>query len=88
MMGLATGVPKYKGYQKDVINILLKAPGKEKLRTVLERIYSNTRITSRYMAIPDFTPEQKDPNDENFFPDDGSFAIPIQNRLEKFKEGR
>lgn len=86
MMGLATGVPKYKGLQKDVVNILLKMPGKAEKRSILEKIYANTRITSRYMAIPDFTPDQKEPNDDNFFPDDGSFAVPIQNRLDKFRE--
>eukprot|EP01034_Spumella_vulgaris_P024137 gene24137-30447_t len=86
MIGLATGNPKYKVTQKDALKVAQKAPGCEGIRNVLDRIYSNTRITSRYMAIPDFTPEQKDPNDDNFYPEDGTFSIPIQNRLDKFKE--
>lgn len=86
MLGLATGNPKYKVSQKDAVKVALKAPGCESIRNVLERIYSNTRITSRYMAIPDYTPEQRDPKDEFFFPEDGTYSVPIQERLVKFKE--
>jgi alpha-pyrone synthase len=86
MIGLATGNPKYKVSQKDALKVAQKAPGCEGIRNVLDRIYSNTRISSRYMAIPDFTPAQKDPNDDNFYPEDGTFSVPIQNRLDKFKE--
>jgi alpha-pyrone synthase len=85
MMGLATGNPKYRVSQKDAVKVALKAPGCEGIRNVLERIYSNTRITNRYMAIPDYTPEQRDPKDEFFFPDN-SYSVPVQERLVKFKE--
>jgi len=86
MLGLATGNPKYKVTQKDALKVAMAAPGCEKIRSVLERIYSNTRISSRYMAIPDFTPADKDPNDDYFYPE-GSYSVPVQSRLEKFKEG-
>ena len=69
------------------MKVALAARGCEKIRSVLERIYSNTRISYRYMAIPDFTPQDKDPDDDFFYPEDGSFSVPVQNRLEKFKEG-
>jgi hypothetical protein len=86
MLGLATGNPKYKVSQKDALKIAMRAPGCEKIRNVLERIYSNTRISNRFMAIPDFTPEQRDPDDDLFYPED-SFSVPVQDRLDKFKEG-
>jgi alpha-pyrone synthase len=86
MIGLATGNPKYKVTQKDAVKIAMQAKGCESMRGVMERIYGNTRITTRHMAIPDFTPEQRDPNDPLFYKGDGTYAIPIQERLNKFKE--
>jgi alpha-pyrone synthase len=86
MLGMATGNPKYKVTQKEALQIAMKAPGCASMRNVLDRVYTNSRITSRYMAIPDFTPEQKDKNDELFFPADGSYSLPVQVRLDKFKE--
>lgn len=86
MMGLATGNPKYRVTQKDALKVAQRAPGCEGIRNVLDRIYSNTRITYRHMSIPDFTPEQRDPADDLFYPEDGTFSVPIQNRLDKFKE--
>lgn len=85
MMGLATGNPKYKVSQKDAVKVALKAPGCENIRNVLERIYGNTRISNRYMAIPDYTPDQKDEKDDFFFPEN-SYSVPVQERLVKFKE--
>ena len=52
MLGLATGNPKYRVSQTDAVKIALAAKGCENLRGVLERIYGNTRISHRYMAIP------------------------------------
>ena len=86
MVGLATGNPKYRVTQKDALKVAMAAPGCEKIRSVLERIYSNTRISNRYMAIPDFTPDDKVPDDDFFYPA-GSYSVPVQDRLEKFKEG-
>jgi alpha-pyrone synthase len=54
--------------------------------TYLENFYSNTRIATRYLAIPDFCPEQKEDGDENFFLGDGTFSIPIEVRLNKYRE--
>lgn len=86
MLGLATGNPKYKVTQKDAVKVALKAPGCEGIRNVLERIYMNTRITTRHMSIPDFTPDQRDPKDELFYPEDGTYGVPIQERQAKYKE--
>ena len=86
MIGMATGNPKYRVHQKDALKLVQNAEGYKCIRDYLERIYSNTRITYRHMAIPDFTPEQRDPKDEFFYPGDGTYAIPVQKRLDKFKE--
>ena len=67
MLGMATGNPKYKVTQKEALAIAMDAPACANLRNVLERVYSNSRISTRYMAIPDFTPTQKQDGDENFF---------------------
>jgi alpha-pyrone synthase len=85
MLGMATGNPKYKVSQKDALKVALRAPECDGIKNILERVYSNSRITYRYMAIPDFTPEQNTDNDELFFPED-SFSVPIQQRMEKYKE--
>lgn len=86
MVGMATGNPKYRVHQKDAVQIALKAPGCSNISGVLERVYGNTRISWRHMAIPDFSkPEDRDPNDELFFTDP-SFSQPVQIRLNKFKE--
>eukprot|EP01038_Epipyxis_sp_PR26KG_P015767 gene15767-21352_t len=86
MIGLATGNPKYKVSQKDAVKIAMAAPGCEGISNVLERIYANSKISYRYMAIPDFTPSQRDPDDELFYPADGTYSVPVQVRLNKFKE--
>ena len=86
MLGLATGNPKYKVTQKEALQIALKAPGCASIRNVLDRVYTNSRITSRYMAVPDFTPDQNKDDDEMFFPADGSFSLPVQVRQDKYKE--
>jgi predicted naringenin-chalcone synthase len=52
MLGLATGNPKYRVSQKDAVKVAMQAKGCENIRGVMERIYGNTRISHRYMAIP------------------------------------
>lgn len=86
MLGLATGNPKYRVTQKEALQIALSAPGCASIRNVLDRVYTNSRISTRYMAIPDFTPHQKHDDDEIFFPSDGSFSHTVQVRQEKYKE--
>jgi len=85
MKGLATGNPKYKVTQKDALKVALRAPGCEGISNILDRIYANSRISTRYMAVPDFTPEQNTDNEELFYTDD-SFNVSIQDRMEKYKE--
>lgn len=88
MLGLATGNPKYRVAQTEALKVAQAAPGCENLRSVLERIYANTRISYRYMAIPDFSPkEERDPKDECLYAEDRSnFSIPVQVRLDRFKK--
>lgn len=86
MLGMATGNPKYRVTQKEALQIAMAAPGCANIRNVLEKVYSNSRISTRYMAIPDFTPEQREEDDENFFPPDLSYSLPVQVRQEKYKE--
>jgi hypothetical protein len=80
MLGLATGNPKYKVTQKDALSIALKAKGCDGIRHVLDGVYTNSKISTRFMAIPDFTPDQKDEDDDNFFPDDNTYSLPVQLR--------
>ena len=85
MLGMATGNPKYKVTQKEALAIAMAAPACANLRNALEKIYSNSRISTRYMAIPDFTPDQREEGDENFFPDN-RYSLPVQVRQDKYKE--
>ena len=85
--GMATGNPKYKVSQKDALKIALQVPGCDGVKPILERIYGNSRISSRYMSVPDFTPNQANLEEDSlFFPEDGSFEMPVQTRINKFKE--
>lgn len=90
ILGFATGNPPYKVSQQQAANIAEKAPAVKEVRNLIQRIYSNGKISHRYMAVPDFTPEQALPGDELFFPptDDGSdyYKVPVQKRLDKFRE--
>jgi len=86
--GMATGNPKYKVTQKQALEVALRA-SPESIKSVLSRVYENSRINTRYMAIPDFSPkEQRDPDDDLFFSANGkeSFSVPVQVRLDKYKE--
>lgn len=82
---MATGNPKYRVTQKEALAVAMKAPGCEGIRNILDRVYTNSRITTRYMAVPDFTPTQREEGEENFFPEN-SFSVPVQQRLVKYKE--
>jgi len=90
ILGFATGNPPYKVSQKQAANIAEKAPAVSEVQPLIQRIYGNGKIAYRYMAVPDFTPEQALPGDELFFvpTDDGSdyYKVPVQRRLNKFKE--
>lgn len=86
IMGIATGNPAYRVSQEQALNIAEKCPDCTSIRPVLARIYGNSRIDYRYMAVPDFTPEQALPGDTNFFSSDMSFKMPIEKRLDMFRE--
>jgi len=86
MLGLSTGNPKYKVTQREAVKIAQAAPGCAKLKVVLDRLYANTSISNRYMSIPDFSDEaDRDPNDELMYPNN-NYAIPIQQRLQRFRK--
>jgi len=86
IIGLATGNPPYRVTQMDAMKVAQSAPSMAGNQEMLDKLYHNTKIEARFMAVPDFTPEQKLPNDEYFFPADGSFKIPVEIRLNKFRE--
>lgn len=83
---MATGNPKYKVTQKEALQVAMAAKGCGEIRNVLDRVYTNSRISTRHMAVPDFTPSQRDPDDDLFFPTDNSYSLPVQKRLDKYKE--
>lgn len=90
ILGFATGNPPYRVSQQQAADIAEKAPAVQDVRPLIQRIYSNGRIGYRYMAVPDFTPEQALPGDELFFKPraDGSdhYKVPVNERLDKFRE--
>ena len=58
IMGFATGNPPYRVTQQQAADIAEKAPAVQEVRPLIQRIYGNGKIGSRYMAVPDFTPLQ------------------------------
>jgi alpha-pyrone synthase len=87
IIGMATGNPAYKVTQEEACKIACSVPALPKDRIpVVERIYGNTRINSRYFCIPDFTPEKALPGDALFFDEDRMFRKPVEQRLDKFRE--
>ena len=82
ILGMATGNPPYRASQQQALAIAEKCPDCTSIRPVLNRIYGNSRINYRYMAVPDFTPEQKLEGDENFFDSDMMFKMPVRKALQ------
>lgn len=76
--GMAIGNPQYRCTQDQALVVAQKCPGVESVKPVLERIYGNSRIHSRYFAVPDFTPQQAAKGDPMFFPADGSFEVDVR----------
>jgi hypothetical protein len=58
ILGFATGNPPYKVTQQQAADIAERAPAVQEVRPLIQRIYGNGKISSRYMAVPDFTPMQ------------------------------
>jgi alpha-pyrone synthase len=84
IMGMATGNPKYEVPQQAACKIAQKAQNCERVAPILERVYNNSRINTRHLAIPDFTCDNE--GDDRFFPNDGTFDLDVQTRLDKFRE--
>merc|ERR1719453_2875040 len=72
VVAVATGNPQYKCPQTSALKVAKGVPGIESVQPVLDRIYGNSCIDSRYFCVPDFTPEQISEEDPAFFPKDGS----------------
>lgn len=73
--GMAIGNPQYRCTQNEALAVASKCPGLESIKPVLERIYGNSRIGSRYFAVPDFTPARAAKGDPLFYPADGSYQV-------------
>ncbi|CAM9166273.1 unnamed protein product [Scytosiphon promiscuus] len=86
LTGLATGNPQYHCPQEEAMLASANSPGIKIPRNTLERIYGNSRISSRYFAVPDATPHLSAAGDGPFYPADGSYEVPVDVRLEKFKQ--
>ena len=86
ILGMATGNPPYACSQEQALAVAQKVPGIDSVQPVLGRIYGNSRIHNRYMSVPDFTPEQQLEGDEMFFNPDMKFQMPVETRLDKFRE--
>ncbi|KAH8071084.1 naringenin-chalcone synthase [Aureococcus anophagefferens] len=84
IMGMATGNPPYRASQQQAPRSP-SCPECNSIKPVLARIYGNSRIDYRFMAVPDFTPEQKLEGDENF-DKDLMFKMPVEKRLDMFRE--
>ncbi|CAM9583397.1 unnamed protein product [Choristocarpus tenellus] len=86
IVGMATGNPEYRCTQQEALSVAMKAPKVSSVKPALERIYGNTRINSRYFAVPDFTPDKASKDEPLFYPTDGSYEVDVHTRLNKFKE--
>eukprot|EP00761_Pharyngomonas_kirbyi_P001503 gb/GECH01001507.1/.p1 GENE.gb/GECH01001507.1/~~gb/GECH01001507.1/.p1 ORF type:complete len:413 (+),score=127.72 gb/GECH01001507.1/:1-1239(+) len=101
IIGLATGNPPFKVTQQHALEMAHQAKKCASVRPVLDRIYTNSKIHSRYMAVPDFTPpsltsststssskNQKSSlqNQDSFFTQDGNYDIPLEQRINKYRE--
>lgn len=86
IIGVATGNPPYEVKQERALEIAQAAPGHKSVRKILPGVYKNTQIKTRWMALPDFTPEKADAKNPIFFDKDLTFQMPIENRLDKCKE--
>jgi len=86
ILGLAHGNPPYKVPQTDALKVAAAADGIDSVRPMLERIYTNTQINNRHLAIPDFTPSNMEEGDSLLFNGTTDYQLPIQERLVRFRE--
>lgn len=75
IVGLAFGNPPHRCTQEEALEVITKSIGTEALRPALERIYGNSRISGRYMAVPDFGKNQVTKQDPLFYPTEGNFKV-------------
>lgn len=73
--GMAIGNPQYRCTQGQALEVASKFPGFASIKPVLERVYGNSCIGSRYFVVPDFTPAQAVKGDPMFFPADGRYEV-------------
>merc|ERR1719197_1952210 len=85
IMGMATGNPEYRVSQQQALAVAESCPECTSIKPVLARIYGNSRIDYRHMAVPDFTPEQNKGGEANFFDKDMKFQMPVEKRLDMFR---
>ena len=99
ILSVATGNPPYKVSQQDAQKLAEGSPKIQNLRPLLEMIYTKTGIEYRYKSTPrddgllnllsqhgGKSDCADTPEDQLMFPQDGSFDIPLDQRLAKFKE--
>ncbi|KAH8050492.1 naringenin-chalcone synthase [Aureococcus anophagefferens] len=74
IMGMATGNPPYRASQQQALAIAESCPECNSIKPVLARIYGNSRI------------DYRSSRGENFFDKDLMFKMPVEKRLDMFRE--
>jgi len=75
--GLATGVPTYVTRQEDTADFVAKLPSLKRIRHRIHKIYQNTNIDTKYLALDLFAKE----NQEIY-----TGHLPIQDRMKIYQE--
>jgi alpha-pyrone synthase len=86
IMGIAHGNPPYRVPQVEALKIARDAKNIESVKPILERVYMNTKINTRHLAVPDFHPEAIQEGDEFLFSDDGLYQVKVEDRLKRFRK--
>jgi alpha-pyrone synthase len=86
ILGIAHGNPPYKVPQTEALKLALGAKNIDSVKPLLERMYRNTKINSRYLSVPDFFPETIKEGDSLLFNQDGLFQLPVEKRLDRFRK--
>jgi len=86
---VGTVLPPFKVPQTDALAFAQANTAQDNVSPLLPRIYKNSAIDNRHMSIPDFSPDS--PADAKpFFSavagEDGNFAVPVEDRFDKFRE--
>lgn len=87
ILSIATGNPQYKIPQKVLADYLCKAPQAQASKGMIQIIFENSKIYTRYFSVPDYFPEIiANGTDTAFFPDDHSYKIPLEVRYARYKK--